>query len=134
MYQQRRAEEVLVAQGQRTAVGGKVHDQRPHYHAVVLHRCTREGIDVGHEGVAEADGSELLVKGPLPGLPEAVDFGCQRARGVVAHDRDEYAPLHPAYLQLPEGGIVSPAFIEPVEEAADIGVPVRNSAEGIVQS
>ena len=128
------SEQIFVAEGEGLAVLREVHHQRAHDQPVFQDGRAGEGIDVRHQLVAELDGVELFVEGPFARRAEAVDLRRERSGGMVPHHRHEDAPLHPAHLQFLQGDIVRTALIEPVEEAADVGVPVRDAADRVVQA
>ena len=134
MDQDGRTEEIFVAERHCLAVLGEIHHQRPHDQVVFQDGRSGEGIDVRHQLVTELDGVQLLVEGPFSRLAEAVNLRRQRPGSMVPHHGNEDAPLHPADLELLQGVIGSATLIEIVEESADVGVPVGDTADGIVKS
>ncbi len=134
LHQNVAAKEILVVQARSLLVGRIVHHQGAHHAATVLHAVAGSAVDVGQEAVAQADGLEHGIVGPVALLAELIQLADHGRGAVVAHQGHESAPLHPTGLQLLHGRVLRTLLILPVEEAAEVRVPKRNAAERIVQA
>ena len=53
---------------------------------------------------------------------------------MVSHDRHEASPLHPSHLKFFERYVPPVVIMSPSEESSYVGVPVRDTAEAVVES
>ena len=123
------AEEILVVERCGMAVIGKVHDQRAHHRAAVERAVSSRTIGIGQQAVAQTDVFHDSVVAPVAGLAKTIELADHRRRAVVAHQRHEGSPFHPTCLQFLQGRIVGILLKLPIEETAEVGIPVGNAAE-----
>ena len=123
------AEHELVGDVADLGVGAPVHHERALDGVVVAGDAPGEGVDVGHEAVAELvvleqDGLDAVVG------PELVVV----AVAVGAKDGAEGAELKPAGVEILVGGIELGFAGVGLVVAADVGGPVGHAGEGEVEA